>query len=187
MVEYKCDLCKKVFKKKYAADSHANRKNPCNKQDIIDRTCFDCGKVYYDKYYAKDHRLKCKSKKESKKESKNKMNKIKNTNNINITNNNTNNTMNITNNNNNNIYNINIKPFGKNCDDINQKEVIDFLSKGCMCIEMIIEKVHFSGDHPEYHNVYISNYRSGMALIFDGNNFVTINKQEIIDTLCDDK
>lgn len=51
----------------------------------------------------------------------------------------------------------------------------------------LTKAVHFNPKYPEYHNVYISNMRSQHAMMYDGEQWTLISKEELIGTIYDDK
>jgi hypothetical protein len=104
----------------------------------------------------------------------------------NINNNNCNNTTNNTQNNINNT--INIVPFGEeDLSSISDKVYKIILKKGYQSVEHLIKYTHFNKNKPEFHNVYFSNMKDIYGLINNGKKWMLSGKEEIIDTLYDDK
>ena len=115
-----------------------------------------------------------------------------NTTNNNITNNNTlnnnnNNTLNLTNVNHNHIT---INAFGNE----NYDYLIDENSRLKQIIENkyafmqnMIRLVHFDKDHPENHNIMMTNMRSKHVHVYDGEKFVKALKEQTFDKLITDK
>lgn len=120
-------------------------------------------------------------------EMKNKINQLEkqinnNSSDINSHNNSNNNTINnITNITNNNI---NLVAFGnEDLSYITDEDAIKLLEKGSDSTILLIRDVHYNGDHPNHHNVYVSNTRSGNAIIYNGDAWVIKDKQEILDNV----
>jgi Zinc finger, C2H2 type len=51
----------------------------------------------------------------------------------------------------------------------------------------LTETMHFNPDYPEYHNVYISSMKNKHAMMYDGNDWTLVMKDDLIDKLYDDK
>ena len=51
----------------------------------------------------------------------------------------------------------------------------------------LTEAVHFDPEHPEYHNVYISNLKNKYAMVYKNGAWSVVVKKEVIDKLYDDK
>lgn len=87
-----------------------------------------------------------------------------------------------------NIINLKLSAFGKeNLTNLTEKECKKFLFKGFQAVPTLIEHIHFNKNLPENHNVYIPNFRSKYAMVFDGENWKLLDSSEIISQLCDDK
>ncbi len=54
-----------------------------------------------------------------------------------------------------------------------------------MSIEESIKLVHFNKDLPEYNNVFITNMRDDIGYIFNGKEFISVKKNEMINELID--
>jgi hypothetical protein len=52
-------------------------------------------------------------------------------------------------------------------------------------IEESIKQVHFNEDFPEYNNVFITNMRDNLAYVFNGDKFISIHKNEMLNELID--
>jgi DNA-directed RNA polymerase subunit RPC12/RpoP len=88
------------------------------------------------------------------------------------------------------IVNNNVKliAFGKedmNC--IADNICKQILSKGFQSVPKLIEHVHFNKDKPEYHNVYIPNYRNNFAMIFNGDEWGLSDRDEVVAQLKEEK
>ena len=51
------------------------------------------------------------------------------------------------------------------------------------CLPKIIEKIHFDPDHPENHNIKVTNQKNNYAKIIKNNIWVTTDKKKAIDTM----
>ena len=82
-------------------------------------------------------------------------------------------------------YNINITPYDQPNNYIDEKTLIKILKCGFMSVQEFITKIHFNKDHPENHNVYISNKKEWLASYYNGTEWVLDKNNEILDTLYD--
>ena len=82
-------------------------------------------------------------------------------------------------------YNINITPYDQPNNYIDNNTLKKILNRGFMSVQEFITKMHFNKDHPENHNVYISNKKDWNASYFNGTNWVLDEKNDILDTLYD--
>ena len=102
---------------------------------------------------------------------------------------NTNTTTNITNNtNSHNTVNINIHAY--NDHDVEHLGDIDFkasLNRMIMCVPELVKRSHLNKDHPEYHNMYITNLRNNRIMAYDGEQWNVYNKNRLLDELIQNK
>ena len=102
----------------------------------------------------------------------------------NITNNNSN-----SNNNNTHIETQNIilvNSFGNENTDYLTDQIITKLIKNngpATCIPKIIESIHFDSEHPENHNIKVTNQKNNYAKVIKENKWVTVNKKRTIDKM----
>lgn len=83
---------------------------------------------------------------------------------------------------------------------LNEKQKLHILNQPFMSLEESIKMIHFNDKlpresgmglkhslsrAPEYNNIYITNMRDNLAYIFDGKQFVSVNKNEVISELID--
>ena len=183
---------------------HLNKIKDCSinklKSDGLKFPCEFCNNKYRDKYSLVKHYNTCKTKKEHViqdqltvmndkiKELENKIVPFANPNNVvNNTSTCTSTSTNINSNNTiNNVMNITILPFDKPNNYFNNKEKTYLFDRGYKSIEECIKQKHFNKAHPENHNVYISNNRDKYVNLFNGDDWVIEDKNEIIDKLITD-
>ena len=65
------------------------------------------------------------------------------------------------------------------------KQIISILKRQFMSLEESIEKVHFNDDLPAYNNIYITNMKDTLAYVFNGSEFIAVNKNEMLNSLID--
>ncbi len=105
-----------------------------------------------------------------------------------ITNTNSNNSTTNTNSNNTNNGTINnnyIIAFGKEeiSKILTEKEKYKILNAKYKSLEESIKTIHFNKERPEYQNIYITNMRDNLAHVFDGEKFISQQKQETLNQL----
>jgi hypothetical protein len=82
------------------------------------------------------------------------------------------------------INNIKLVAFGSEDLGLIEDSIIKkILAKGFSSVPKLIEQVHFDKDHPEYHNVFISNIRTKKALTYDGGDWILRESNDVFDTL----
>lgn len=83
---------------------------------------------------------------------------------------------------------INLLAFGKeNMSYITPNQCKWILNKGFSSIPSLVDHVHFNQDHPENHNIYISNLKNGYVMIYNGHKWAVADRKEMIGKLIDDK
>lgn len=96
---------------------------------------------------------------------------------LNTTNNNSNNTI---------INNTYVKFGNLSYDNIlSDKEQREILRKQYQSIEESIKKIHFNKNLPEYNNVFITNMKDDIAYVFNGKQFISVRKNEMLNQLID--
>jgi hypothetical protein len=68
---------------------------------------------------------------------------------------------------------------------LNDKQIKHILNKQYQSIEESIKQIHFNEDMPEYNNVFITNLKDDIAYIFNGKQFISIRKNEMLNELID--
>ena len=84
----------------------------------------------------------------------------------------------------------NIKLLAYNKSDISDLTENDFIrcfNHNNMCVPHLMKRIHFNPKKPENHNVFISNLKSGHIMLYDGKQWNTFNRDEIVDDIFDDK
>ena len=56
-----------------------------------------------------------------------------------------------------------------------------------MCVPYLIKMIHLDPNKPENHNVYISNLKNGYIMVYDGDKWDTLNRDEIIENMINDR
>ena len=51
------------------------------------------------------------------------------------------------------------------------------------CLEESIKQIHFNDQLPEYNNVFITNMKDDIAYVFDGKQFISVRKNEMLNDL----
>ena len=159
-------------------------------------SCQYCNKSFSRKFNLKRHLAhSCQAKHELDKNERKKLSdeieKLKSSNMLKrkpITINNNINTFNtINSNNNNHTINIQLVAFGKeDRAKLTNKEILKILNKGYYSIPELLKVIHFDENKPENHNIYISNDRSSVVHIFDGEQWNAVDRNETIRNLFDD-
>jgi hypothetical protein len=67
----------------------------------------------------------------------------------------------------------------------NDKEIRNILNHQYMSLEESIKRVHFNDEHPEYNNIFITNLKDDIAYIFNGEDFIVLDKNEVLSNLVD--
>jgi len=105
--------------------------------------------------------------------------------NTNITNNvnSNNNIKNITNHN-----NINIIGFGKeDLSFLSDKQIMYILDRGFNSVPELVERVHFNKEHPEFHNVYLTNISKDQSLVYKDDYWNRENAKDVVNRIIDEK
>ena len=68
---------------------------------------------------------------------------------------------------------------------LNNKQVKHILNQQYMSLEESIKQIHFNEDLPEYSNIFITNMKDDLAYVFDGKQFISVRKNEMLNELID--
>ena len=84
---------------------------------------------------------------------------------------------------------ITLNPFGKeNMEYITKELILKLCSRSNLRNELIprmVKQVHCNPDHPENHNLLVTNLRAGYGTIYDGENYIADTSRDIIDKVMD--
>ena len=81
--------------------------------------------------------------------------------------------------------NININAFGnENTEYLDDKAILDCISRVYKSIPSLVEKIHFDPKHPENHNIKITNKKLPYASVMGNNKkWKTVDRKDAIDTM----
>lgn len=87
--------------------------------------------------------------------------------------------------NNNNNITININAFGKeNTEHIDDKAILSCIGRVYKSIPALLEKIHFDPEHPENHNIKITNKKLPYASVMgDNNKWKTVDRKDAIESM----
>jgi hypothetical protein len=71
--------------------------------------------------------------------------------------------------------------------DLTDKDFIRCFNHNNMCVPHLLKRIHFNRKKPENHNVFLSNLKSGYIMLYDGKQWITYNRDEVIDDMFDEK
>jgi hypothetical protein len=71
--------------------------------------------------------------------------------------------------------------------DLTENDFIRCFTHNNMCVPHLMKRIHFNPKKPENHNVFISNLKSGHIMLYDGKQWNTFNRDEVVDDIFDDK
>ena len=188
---YECKFCNKIFSFSQSLSRHYKSCKDKNKIDEANNSMNELVKLLNEQLEKKDKEFKKELKKRDKelekkdKEFKKEIEKrnkqidelikkagIQNSNNI---------TTNIQN---------NIKLLAYKDTDISKisdKDIMKCINHSNMCVPHLIKMIHLDPKKPENHNIYISNLKNGFIMTYDGKKWNTLNSDDIIVDMIDDK
>jgi hypothetical protein len=186
---YKCSVCDYESDKKYNVEKHINKKLSCGEgvktiiENKVNYLCEYCNKKSTNKSNLSRHLKTCKVKKENLEkqviELKEEVKILKALNakpNVSITNNNQINNI-----------QIHLTPWNNPTLPENvEKYYNEALKKLFLSVPTLIKQIHFNKDHPENHNISIKNARSGIAKVYNGKEWESMDEKDVIRTLIDD-
>jgi len=70
---------------------------------------------------------------------------------------------------------------------IDYNDMLKILTKGYDSTIHLTEAVHFNPKYPEFQNIYISNIKDKYALMYDGEKWILITKEDLIDKIYNNK
>jgi len=68
---------------------------------------------------------------------------------------------------------------------LNNNQIKQILNKQFLSLEESIKQIHFNEKLPEYNNFFITNMKDDLAYIFNGKQFISVRKNEMIHELID--
>lgn len=84
--------------------------------------------------------------------------------------------------------NINLSAYGKeNLDFLTDDKVKQILNKGFKSVENLVQTIHFDKDHPEHHNMYISNMKDNYIMMFDGDKWTLVERNDTLQQIYEDE
>jgi len=205
---FSCELCNQPFTSKRSLDYHIEHKS-CKNVDKI--KCEYCDKMYTTKQSRDRHiRTSCKVNLENNKECnesidnrqkiletlvftmRSEIDELKKENNDlkKLVSSKSTNMINNTNNGiiANNINNYVLVGYGQtDLSKVDRDDLLKGIRTGFNSTLNLIDTVHFNPKYPEFHNVYISSMKNKYAMMYDGNNWQLMMKDDLIDKLYDDK
>jgi hypothetical protein len=70
---------------------------------------------------------------------------------------------------------------------ISDNDIINCINHNNMCVPQLIKMIHLNPQKPENHNIYISNLKNGYIMLYDGKKWNTLNRDDTIINLIDEK
>ena len=172
-----CKICNKKYSSQSSLCNHNKKFHNILNVENKSLICTNCNKKFKNRSSKSMHKKKCKPKNDEINNLKNSISEVKKQFNLIFK----------VNNNNCNIINNTYVKFG----DIDYKKIFNnnqvknILNKQYKCLEESIKQIHFNKDLPEYNNIFITNMKDDIAYVFDGNNFISVRKNEMINDLID--
>ena len=68
---------------------------------------------------------------------------------------------------------------------LNNKQIMHILNQQCGSLEASVKMINLNDKLPENQNIYITNLRDNNAHVFNGKEFITVNRKEAISRLID--
>ena len=77
-----------------------------------------------------------------------------------------------------------LRKFGnENWDYMNNDMVVKLMKKVNICFIEIVKKIYFNVEHSENMNIQITNKKENTIRVYDGQEWVTQNRNDLVDTL----
>jgi len=70
---------------------------------------------------------------------------------------------------------------------LGEKDIINCMQHSNMCVPQLIKMIHLNPKNPENHNIYISNLKNGYIMVYNGENWDTQSREEVIEDMINDK
>ena len=71
--------------------------------------------------------------------------------------------------------------------NITDKDIRNCMNHSNMCVPYLIKMIHLDPKKPENHNVYISNLKNGYIMVYNGENWDTLSREEVIEDIINDR
>jgi hypothetical protein len=68
---------------------------------------------------------------------------------------------------------------------LNKNQIKNILNKHCKCLEESIKQIHYNDELPEYNNIFITNMKDDIGYVFNGKQFISVRKNEMLNELID--
>ena len=68
---------------------------------------------------------------------------------------------------------------------LNNKQIKHILNQQYQSLEESIKQSHFNEELPEYSNIFITNMKDDLAYVFNGKQFISLRKNEMLNELID--
>jgi len=86
------------------------------------------------------------------------------------------------------VNNIMLIGYGReDFDRIDRNDLLKGFRTGFNSTLNLIDAIHFNPKYPEFHNVYISSMKNKYAMMYDGNDWTLVMKDDLIDKMYDNK
>jgi hypothetical protein len=178
MVNYDCPRCGYSTDRKSRMKVHINRKNPCKPylNDLIlldyEEVIMNGDKTCEDTIVNSEEKIKKLQEKIDKLESE----KVSTTQPVSQ----------FVNNGTINILNITLPHGDSNYEFLTDRDYKHCINRMIMSVPNLIKRIHFNPKHPENHNIFISNIRNKLVMIYDGEQWNIQNQDKAIDKLITD-
>tara|TARA_B100000073_G_scaffold301195_1_gene268054 strand:- start:4036 stop:4977 length:942 start_codon:yes stop_codon:yes gene_type:complete len=173
--EYECEYCERKYKHKYHLNRHLKTCKEKKEHDEETAKTYDLIEKLNEQLRIQEEKIEALEKERS-----------TNINNSNNTNTNSNNNIQV---NNNNTINVNLNRLNyKNTDydGISDKEIKHAISMTNQCVQAMFELTHFNKKYPRNQNVYVSNLKSGIVMMFEGKRWNAKHWNKIADKIIHD-
>ena len=70
---------------------------------------------------------------------------------------------------------------------LNRADMVHIARGGYMAAALFVERVHFNPEYPEFSNLYLPDTKNKHGIMFDGEEWIKIDRDDLIDKLYEDK
>jgi len=71
--------------------------------------------------------------------------------------------------------------------NITDKDIRTCMNHSNMCVPYLIKMIHLNPKKPENHNIYISNLKNGYIMVYDGDKWDTLNRDDVIEDMINNR